>query len=66
MERAIRSGLNPERLHLLEGSTDDIRADLEERGRVTLHARNFAQRRAPQAGQAGPKNAGARLEENYF
>jgi len=63
MARAIRNprrGLIP---YLLEGSTDDIRADLEERGRVTLHARNFGRGAAP---QASAKTAGSRLEENYF
>jgi hypothetical protein len=63
MARAIRNprrGMIP---FLLEGSTDDIRADLEERGRVTLHARNFGRGAAP---QASAKTAGSRLEENYF
>lgn len=68
MARAIATGIDPSRLHILEASTDDFRADLES-GRVSLHARNFTGRRpmpsAPARGNPGSSGK-ARLEENYF
>ena len=66
MSRAIAAGINPDRLHLLEASTDDLRYDLD-RGKVSMHARNFAGRRPGGAAPAKkPASGGARLEENYF
>ncbi len=70
MARLVAAGVDASRFHILEGSTEDIRADLEERGRVTMHARNFAQRRPMPQGHPNnnrPFSSGkARLEENYF
>lgn len=71
MDRAIAAGIDPSRVHILQGSTEDIRADIEERGRVVMHAKNFGGRRPqlmPQQGQQRrPGSSGqARLEENYF
>jgi hypothetical protein len=66
MARAIAAGIDPARLHILEASTDDFRADLEA-GRVSLHARNFTGRRPmPTAGANRGSSGRARLEENYF
>jgi hypothetical protein len=74
MARVAAAGINPDRVHLLEPSTEELRDDLESGRRVTLHARNFSGRR-PMLVQR-PQNGGqqhqrgssgkARLEENYF
>lgn len=70
MSRLAKTGIDPSRFAILEGSTDDIRADLEERGRVVMHARNFGRRTFPPqpGGQMPPRGSSgkARLEENYF
>jgi hypothetical protein len=67
MARALAAGIDPSRVHILEGSTEDIRADLEERGRVVMHARQFAARRFQPQQNVRPGSSGkARLEENYF
>jgi hypothetical protein len=70
MSRVAAAGIAPSRVHILEGSTEDIRADLEERRRVVMHARNFGGQRRPvfmpqQQGRPGSSGK-ARLEENYF
>lgn len=71
MSRVALLGIDPGRVHLLEASTDDFRADMESGRRVALHARNFGGRRPmPQRMIQGQQNRGssgkARMEENYF
>ena len=58
--RIARRGINPLALAILPGSTEDIRADMENpKRRAVLFAHAFGGRRPV-------KQAGSRLEENYY
>lgn len=59
MCRLVAAGINPDGVHLLEASTQDLRYDLE-RKKVNFAARNFRGRRG------GAYTGKGRLEENYF